>query len=166
MTMTMSTATTPLPHTKSVRDMLLDMLGRDVQVGQSDPWAPTPRDLGAVAVYVDDRTQMRALVTCNLRLAAGLGASIALIPPETADACVEDRRLTDGMGENLGEVFNILTALFNVPERPHLKMYAVHLPGELPAADVSASLRAFGKRSDLEVTVAGYGTGKLSIVLV
>jgi hypothetical protein len=70
------------------------------------------------------------------------------------------------MGENLGEVFNILTALFNVPERPHLKMYAVHLPGELPAADVSASLRAFGKRSDLEVTVAGYGTGKLSIVLV
>jgi hypothetical protein len=159
-------ATTPLPHTKAVRDTLLDMLGRDVEVGQADPWAPTPRDPGTVAVYVDERTQMRALITCNMSLSAALGASIALIPPETAQECVEDKRLTDGMGENLHEILNILTGLFNLPDRPHLKLYKVHLPGELPAADVSATLRAFGKRSDLEVSVAGYGRGRFSVVLV
>lgn len=158
-------ATTELPSIKVLRDMMMDTLGRDVQVAPGEPWAPTPRRPGMVAVYVDDRTQMRALIACNLSLSAALGASIALIPPERATACVEDRRLTEGMVENLHEVMNIFAALFNTPNRPHLKLYETHAPGDFPPADVSSQLRAFGKREDLQVDVAGYGGGRLSMVL-
>jgi len=158
-------APTALPSIKVLRDMLIDTLGRDVQVAPGEPWAPTPRQTGMVAVYVDDRTRLSALICCNLSLSAALGASIALIPAETAAACVEDRRLTENMVENLAEVMNILAALFNTPNHPHLKLHTTHAPGEVPPADVSVQLRAFGKREDLTVAVAGYGSGRLSVVL-
>lgn len=164
----MSTLAVPpaLPPTMLVRDALQDMLGRDVQVAPSEPWAPTLHDTGAIAVYVDDGYRLRALICCSLELSVALGAAIALIPPKAAASIVEEGRLTDDMAENLNEVLNILAALFNRRNAAHVKLYALHVPGESPPADLSAQLRAFGKRSDLKIEVAGYGGGHMSIVLV
>jgi hypothetical protein len=159
-------APSALPPNMVVRDMLMDMLGRDVKVGPSGPWLPTLLDPGAVAVYVDDGMRMRALISCSLELSVALGAAIALIPAKAAAECIEERRLTEDMVENLNEVLNILAALFNRGDRPHVKLYALHVPGTPAPADLSGHLRAFGKRADLKIEVAGYGNGKLSIVLV
>jgi len=149
-----------------VRDMLLDMLGRDVKVAPSGPWAPSAREPGAVAVYVDDGVRLRALISCDLALSVALAASIALIPAKTAAECVAEGELTEDMVENLNEVLNILAALFNRKDRPHVKLYALHVPGKPPPADVSGQLRTFGKRSDLKIEVAGYGSGRFSLVLI
>jgi hypothetical protein len=159
-------APTALPNLKGLRDTLLDMLGRDVQITPSEPWAPTLRDPGAVAVYIDDGWQPRAFISCCLPLSVALGASLALIPAQAAAGCLESGRLTEDLAENLNEVLNILAALFNLPDRPHLKLSAVHLPGSPPPVDISARLRAFGKREDVRIDVAGYGDGRLSVVLV
>ena len=163
----MSTAPlqTTLPAPKALRDLLLDLLGRDVDLTPADHWAPTPGDPGAVAVYVDDRTTMRALIACDLELSAVLGSAIALIPAHTAKAAVEDRHLNDAMLDNLHEVLNILAALFNLPDRPHLKLHRMHEPGEFPPADVSAVLRSFAGREDLRIQVGGYGGGRIALVL-
>jgi hypothetical protein len=150
----------------AVREMLMDMLGRDVTVSPSKPWAPSPGDPGAVAVYLDDGMRLRALIACNLELSVALGASIALIPAKAAAECVEAGRLTADMTENLNEVLNILAALFNLPDGPHVKLYAVHVPGTAPPADIASQLRTYGKREDLKVEVAGYAGGRLSLVLV
>jgi hypothetical protein len=155
-----------LPPTMAVRDTLLGMLGRDVTVAPAEPWAPSLRDVGAMAAYVDDSFRLRALICCNLQLSVALGASIALIPAAVAAASVEEGRLTQDMAENLNEVLNIFAALFNRPNTPHVRLYAVHLPGDPPPADLSAQARALGKREDLHVEVAGYGGGRLSLVLV
>ena len=149
-----------------VRDILLDMLGRDVKVGPSEPWAPSARDLVAVAVYVDDGMRLRALISCSLELSVALAAAIALIPAKAAVECVKEGRLTEDMVENLNEVLNIMAALFNRPNKPHVKLYALHVPGSPPPDDLSGQLRAFGKRSDLKVEVVGYGSGRLSLVIV
>ena len=159
-------AATMFPPLKVVRDTLMDMLGRDVQVVPSEPWSPTVSDPGAVAVYVDDRDRLGALISCDLSLSAALGACIALIPARTAAGCVEEGRLTDDMTENLNEVLNILAGLFNLSDRPHVKLYALHVPGELPPADLCARLREYGMRDDLTIDVAGYGGGRVSLVLV
>jgi hypothetical protein len=159
-------ASTVLPHTKNLRDMLMDMLGRDVHVGPSGPWAPSQREPGAVAVYIDDGWQPRAFISCCLPLSVALSASLALIPAQAAQSCVEEGQLSDDLAENLHEVLNILSALFNLPERPHLRLSTVHTPGSPPPPDVSAQLRVFGKREDLKIDVAGYGSGRLSLVLV
>lgn len=155
-----------LPSTMAVREMLMDMLGRDVTVSPSKPWAPSPGDPGAVAVYLDDGMRLRALIACNLELSVALGASIALIPAKAAAECVAEGRLTADMTENLNEVLNILAALFNLPDGPHVKLYALHDPGTKPPEDISGQLRTYGKRADLKVEVAGYASGRFSLVLV
>jgi hypothetical protein len=155
-----------LPSRMAVREMLMDILDREVSVAPSKPWAPSPFDPGAVAVYLDDGMRLRALIACNLELSVALGASIALIPRKAAADCVDEGRMTDDMIENLNEVVNILAALFNLPERPHVKLYALHVPGMPLPADIAAQLRVYGKREDLKVEVAGYPAGRLSLVLV
>lgn len=155
-----------LPSRMAVREMLMDMLDRDVSVAPSRPWAPSPGDPGAAAVYLDDGMRLRALIACDLELSVALGASIALIPKKAAADCVAEGRLTEDMVENLNEVVNILAGLFNLPDRPHVKLYALHVPGMPLPTDISAQLRTYGKREDLKVEVAGYASGRLSLVLV
>ena len=157
---------TVLPNPKAVRDMLLDLLGRDVEVALGGPWAPTAKKPGTVAVYTDDRSKMRALVFCDLALSAAFGTAIALIPVGTAEDCIEARSLTQPVSENMYEILNIVSAFFNLPGRPHLRLYGMYAPGESPAPDVSSQLRGFGNRLDLTVTVAGYGGGAMTAMVV
>jgi hypothetical protein len=67
--------------------------------------------------------------------------------------------------DNLYEVLNIFSALFNKPGTPHLKIQSMYPPGEAPPLDLGVMLKSLGMRLDLEVTVAGYGSGKIAVVL-
>ncbi len=61
-------------------------------------------------------------------------------------------------------MLNVLSALLNVEGR-QLRLYATYAPGQLPPLDVMTVVRKLGRRVDLAVTVAGYGTGHLGLVL-
>ncbi len=154
-----------LPPNMVVRDMLQDMLGRDVQVSPADPWTPTPQRKAAVAVYVNDSVRLSAVIAIDMPLAASLSASIALIPAKTAEEIAVEGELPDDMVENLNEVLNILGGMFNRKHSPHVRLFQLHAPGFPPPTDISAALRRLGNRSDLRVSVNGYGSGLLSIVL-
>ena len=58
----------------------------------------------------------------------------------------------------------MLTGLLNRDGGPHVKLYQVFDPGELPPA-TPANLLALGRRIDLKVDVARYGGGKFSVSL-
>jgi hypothetical protein len=157
--------TTPLPHPKEVRDLLGDMLGRDVTVAPCDPFTPNVGDNHATAVYVDDQGRVAVLTTLDLPLSVWVGASIGLVPAGGAADQVEDGELTQAVKDNLFEVLNIFSALFNKPNAPHLKIQSLYPPGEVPPLDLGVMLKSLGMRLDLEVTVAGYGSGKIAAVL-
>jgi hypothetical protein len=157
--------TTPLPHPKEVRDMFADMLGRDVTVAPCDPFTPNIDDKHAAAVYSDDQGRVAVAAAVDLPLAAWVGASIGLVPAGGAEDQVEEGELTQAVKDNLSEVMNILSALFNKPNAPHLKITAMYPPGEAPPLDLGVLLKSLGMRLDLEVSVAGYGSGKLAVVL-
>lgn len=158
--------TTTLPHPKAVRDMLEEMLGRDVEVAPAtEPLSPTEKDLVSVGVYVDDSLGTAAVVVADLALSAFAGASIGLVPKGAAEDCVDERELTPMIRDNFYEVLNIVSALFNLPGHPHTRLYAMHAVGEIPPSDISARIRALGARLDLTVKVAGYGAGRLSFIL-
>jgi hypothetical protein len=153
----------PMPHSKTVKDMLEGLLGRDVDVSPGDP--PQAADLSGsmVAVYVDDAMKMAAVAGLDLTLAANLGAAIGLVPPGGAEACVEDKELSPMIAENAAEVCNVLSALLNQDGAAHHKLHQVYLPGEPAPQDASSRLLALGNRLDLAVTVAGYGGGRFAL---
>jgi hypothetical protein len=152
-----------LPVPKAVKDLFEDLLGRTVEVGPAEPVraADVPKTL--VAEYVDDGKQLRAVVAMDFPLTAFVGASIGLIPPGGAEACIEDNEISKMIGENAIEVCNVLASLLNSGGAAHLKLYQTHLPGNPPPNDAVGYLLALGRRLDLTVDVAGYGSGKLSI---
>ncbi|WP_435768364.1 hypothetical protein [Nocardioides sp. SYSU DS0651] len=158
--------TVHLPQPKQLRDLLTDLLDREVTLEAAAPYAPGPETPASIAVYVDDQLRICALMVCDLAFSAHAGAAIGLVPVGGAEAAIEEGKLGDTIAENLYEVLNIAASTFNVPGADHLKLHALHPAG--PPLDPSLRISALtlGRREDLAVDIAGYGSGHLSVVLL
>lgn len=154
-----------LPAPKEIKDLLTGLLGRDVTLEPCPPLAPTPSRPATVAVYVDDSLQVSALCSVDLPFSAFAGASIGLAPVSQAEACVTAGSLDETLRENLYEVLNIVASLFNVGTARHLRLYDVHHIGLPLPMDIMARALTLGRREDMALHIAGYGDGKLAIVL-
>ena len=156
---------TTLPAPMAVRDLVADLLGRDVTIERAVPLEDAALRTATYALYADDRQQLRAAIVLDLPLSASLGAAIALVPAPRAEQAVEDRMLPPDLGENLVEVCNVVSALFNLPGAPHLKLSAVHGPANRPPVAAAEFATRPGPRMDVRVGVQGYGSGTLGIVV-
>jgi hypothetical protein len=148
-----------------VRDLLATLLGRDVLVAPAAPLAPGPARPATVGVYVDDLLRITSVLCIDLALSAHLGAALGLLPPREAELAISGGNLDEGLRENLFEVLNIASSLFNAPTAPHVRLYAMHAAGEPLPADPRARALTLGRRLDLAVGVGGYGAGRFSMVL-
>ncbi|MDN4173566.1 hypothetical protein QWY28_11465 [Nocardioides sp. SOB77] len=163
--MTLGTVETHLPGPKEVRDLLSGLLGREVQLRTAPPLVVSRKRPASVGVYVDARLVVRAVVVCDLPLSAYAAAAIALLPPPATEASLEAGGLDETLAENLHEVLNVAASMFNVPDAPHLKLHALHPAGLPLPGEVHGRTLTLGRREDLAVDVAGYGSGRLSVVL-
>jgi hypothetical protein len=159
-------AAVPVPHPKQVRDLFLSLTGKDVEVGPAHP-VLVGREPAAVAVYVTDRLATGAVVACDLDLAAYAGGALGLVPVPQLEQARDDGRLSADLADNVHEVLNVLASVFNdSPEAPHLRLHAVHGVGEKLPTDVASMLGFVVRRLDLQVTITGYGGGRLSVVSI
>jgi hypothetical protein len=156
--------TVVLPHPKDVREMFTGLLGRDVEVAPGTPVVPTDTVRAAVGVYVEDNLSLAAAAAADLPLAAYAGAALGLIPKGAAEDAVEENCLPASIWDNFAELLNIGASLLNSDHGPHVRLYGLHGPDQLPGPDVAALLRGLGHRLDLVVKISGYGAGALSIV--
>jgi hypothetical protein len=155
-----------LPVAKQIKDLLEGVLGRDVTLAPSPPFAPGPKTPGSVAVYVDDMLRITGVIACDLPLSAYAAAALGLVPAKTAQAAVDSGGLTEMLSDNLYEVLNIASSMFNTPGADHLRLHALHPAGApLPPA-VRAHALTLGRREDVSLGIAGYGQGLLSVVMV
>ncbi len=157
---------TYLPAPKEIRDLLTELLDRDVQISPNPPLAPTPNNPCTIGVYVDDMLQVTAIAAFDLALSAHAGAAIGLVPPAGAQDAVDAGALNDTLRENVYEVLNIAASLFNADGATHVRLYDVHHAGNPLPGDIMVKALTLGRREDLAVEVAGYGAGKLAVVLV
>jgi hypothetical protein len=155
-----------LPRPKQIKDLFEGVLGRDVTLSPSAPFAPGPKTPASVAVYVDDALRITSLIACDIRVSAYAGAALGLVPPGGAEAAVEAEALTENLTENLYEVLNIAASMFNAPGADHLRLHQLH-PAGLPLPPmVRAQSLTLGRREDVTLEIAGYGSGQLSVVMV
>lgn len=155
-----------LPQPKQLRDLLAELLDRDVTLSPATPFAPAPTTAASVAVYVDDQLRISALILCDLAFSARAGAAIGLIPPGGAEAAIDDGKISDVMAENLYEVLNIAASMFNVAGADHLRLHALHPAGPPLDPQLRISALTLGRREDLSIDIAGYGAGAVSVVLL
>ncbi len=164
--MSTATQTAYLPAPKEVRDLLGALLDRQVDIKPAPPFGVSPAYPATVASYVDDSLVVRAIVALDLPLSAHVGAALALVPASQAVAAVEEGRLEGSVAESLREVCNIVASLFNVGNHVHLRLHACHVAGEPLPHDLRARTQVLGHRCDYLVSVGGYGSGRVAVVLL
>jgi hypothetical protein len=158
--------TLTLPALHPIRNLLEDLLGREVTVSPADPVVAADLPTTVVAVYVGPAARMAAVVGMQLSLAAYAGAALGLMPAGGAEDSIQDKELSPMLAENVQELCNILTGLLNKEGAPHVKLHGVYLPKQQATpSDAQALLLALGRRLDLKVDIARYGGGKLSVSL-
>jgi hypothetical protein len=161
--MSMLTQSSPLPSRHALRSLLEGLTGRDIEIRDGDPVPPKPTNV--VAVFVTDKIATSAVCVVNLEGAARLGGALGMLPKGGVDDAIETRDLYSPIRENCYEVLNVLSAVFNVPDAPHVKLYQMYGPEEHLPSDVASFAATVGSRMDLAFTVAGYGDGLLSLVV-
>ncbi len=166
--MTTMTAKSPLPTAVMVRELFEGLLGREIDSVIGTGAVNATEEPGAVVgVYTDDRLDLKAIVVLDIALAAHTGASIALIPVVHAEVAADDGILPDNLYENTAEVLNVAASLFNGgPDAPHVKLHQAYRPQDPLPADVAKWIMAFVRRLDMELSIAGYGKGRISVLVI
>lgn len=163
----MSDLETPLPSAKDVRDLMEGLLGREVQVRTGGTMVdPTVGGGALVGVYVDRLLALKAICLFDVPLAAYVGAAIGLVPARMAQECAAAEALESPLDENAGEVLNVLASLMNAEHAPHVRLDATYAPRETLPHDVAPWVKAYVRRTDLDVDVSGYGTGRFSLLVL
>ncbi len=153
----------PLPSRHAVRSLIGDLVGRAVDLTDGDAIPSTATNV--VAVYVDDRTSMMAVVVCDLAGAAYLGGALGLLPPAGVEDAIDEKDLYPLLRDNCYEVLNVLAAVFNAPGAPHVRLYEMYGPNDSVPPDVAKLAYAVGGRMDVILSISGYGDGCLSVVV-
>jgi hypothetical protein len=154
-----------LPGLMPVRNMLEDLLGREVTITPGDPVTAGDLPTMAVALYVDGADRLAAVLGMDLTLAAYAGAALGLLPAGAAQDSIEEKQLSPMLRENVQELYNILTGLLNKEGEPHVTLYQVVAPGEAVPSDAAAHLLAIRNRLDVKVEISRYGGGAFALAL-
>ncbi len=155
---------TPVPTAFEVRELFEGLLGRSVE------WEGTmhhvdPLDGAMVGLYTNDFGSVGALILCDVALAAWAGSAIALLPHNGAESAVTNNRLTPAQFENMSEVLNVASSMFNKNGTPHLKLHEAYAPRETLPADANEWVLAPANRIDGTLTIQGWGVGRISVVV-
>ena len=154
----------PLPTDADVRELLDGLLDKQVTVHEEPAPVLRGRDVRVVGSYVEDGGVLRAVALTDLALGSCLGAALALVPVPRVEEAIASGDVPPDLGENTREVLNVAASLFNGAQA-HLKLDRTWVAPEPVPEDVAAFLRGPLRRVDLSVTVPGYGSGVLALLL-
>jgi hypothetical protein len=153
----------PLPSRHAVRSLLADLLDRDVDLADGNPVPAKTTNI--VAVYVTDRLATAALTVVDLECAARIGGARGTLPRGGVDEAIAERALAGKLRSNCYQVLDVMASVFNLPNAQHVRLYQMYGPNEAVPGDIAHLTASTGSRMDIRLTVAGYGSGSMSIVV-
>jgi hypothetical protein len=153
----------PLPSRHAIRNLLEDLTGREMEIGDGLP--PATKSTNVVAVYVTDKLATSAVIVLDLEGAARLGGALAMVPRGGVEDAITERDLSGALKDNCYEVVNVMASIFNVPGAPHVRLYQMYAPNEAVPSDIAAFAANPGSRMDVELKIQGYGTAQMSVVV-
>jgi hypothetical protein len=148
-----------------VRNLLSDLLGREVAVTPAQPVVTADLPTTVLAVYVDETLHMTGVIGLDLPLAAFASAALGLVPASGAEDCVKEKSLSPMLVDNVKELCNVLTSLLSRGGHTRHRLHRVYVPGDELPADAAAQLLAIGQRLDLTVDIPRYGDGHFALSL-
>ncbi len=149
-----------VPDAESLRKMLSVVFGDDLEVSVSDDAALAGR---YAATYINDDGAIVAVGACEESLVAFTGAALTMLPKDVADEMATSSNLSDVVVSNFHEIMNICSRLLIAEDGPHLRLDKTLEPGA--AAGPISDLESRTSISSFDVTVPGYGGGRISFLV-
>ena len=152
------------PKPDAVKQILSDLLGREITITKTNAPVLDRETPAVVSDYHDDEGPAAVCIT-DLRLSNALGAALTMVPASAVEAAVQKSQIDEANLENLSEIVNVMTRLFNHDDCTHVRWrQAIAIPGEV-AEDVTQLMAQPLARRDYLVEVEEYGAGTLSILV-
>jgi hypothetical protein len=140
----------------------------NVSVSAMPALGPKTADLQRVAwgVYEGSESSMSYFWGLELSLAAAAAAALVLFPPARAHESVVAGRLDETLQENCRELLNVMTRLLNVAGGIHFRLETLVYQEAILPKVVQDRMDRVSERLDLELTIAGYGGGRMTLLMV
>lgn len=149
-----------LPTPNALRELLNTLLGSQVTCTALP--APSATRPEFVALYESGDGLPEAYIGFDSALVAYAGGALTMMPVEEVKATLQAPELTSVLVDGYREVVNIAASLFNVENRPHVKLRSTYTRDALPQ-DVVALLEGHGDQLHLKITIEGYGSGEATV---
>lgn len=153
-----------VPDVKEISKMLTTLLGREVKVTKGDRIRTGARDKYTVGAFMATNNDLVGLCVTDFPLAANFGAALSLFPPHQAKTAIETGVIEAIMWENTLEVFNVVSRYFHEAHTGMVQLGASWKDGEQAPPDIKKFMRASTQRTDLIVSITGYGNGAMALV--
>jgi hypothetical protein len=150
-----------LPIQEVVRDLTSDLFGRGTAVDKTGP--VDPDDVAAAVSYRDDNGDVVVVALFDADLVGIMGAALVLVPMVTVVEARRRGKLPENLVENFWEVANIFTSTLNRPGSPHLVMVDRVRSFDELGDDLRAVVDAPAKTRRFNVSIEGYGTGRMAL---
>ena len=155
-----------VPNADQVARLLTGLLGKPVQVKIAKPAPVPPQAILYWGLYIDQAQKIHWACSCDLTCAANAGAALSVFPPARAKENIAAGKLEPALEENLSEVLNILAQILNVSGQTHLRYHRMLAEkGQVPA-EIRQGVKSKITAADFEVTVPGYGGGRLGFARI
>ncbi len=145
----------------TVASVLEGLLRRPVWTTPSGP--PRREVARAVARYVDADERQVATSISEISFAAAAGAALSLTPAVDALEWAAAGVLTEALAQNFNEVANVLANVAN-PGGARCKLAEIVLLADFERPPDHQQLVAAPTQFNLEVTVEGYGSGRIALI--
>lgn len=155
------TSSVLFPNPEEVGLLLTGIVGRGVNVKKSAPMdlkAPAAKTYG---IYHDAEADEAALCVMDYSLAAYSGGAMVMFPKDVVSEAVKGA-FSPGLLDAVGEILNVCAQVLN--KRSHMTLQKCCLKrAELPQP-LAALLDSPADRLDLEVSVADWGSGRMTFL--
>ena len=157
-------AASTLPDLQSIKNVLIDLIGKDVQIKDGPQSRIPPTTPFILALYKSPATKTAVAAICDLAFATYGGAALSLIPKGAAEESLRSGKLSDVLAENFHEILNVLTTTLNHAGTEHYALGQVILPPEKITVSIAKGLANPRERRNAEISIEKYGAGQLILV--
>jgi hypothetical protein len=154
-----------LPEPAGVGELLSGLLGKTIEAKPSAKWEPAPDMPAVVAAFGPDDGPTSCLWVFDMNTAIYAGAALTMMPPEEAKQAVQAKELRDGFIENVREIFNVGSSLFNSADGSSVKLKDSYVTSKDIPDSVKQLMASSSGRLDLEIVVPDYGKGNISVIV-
>lgn len=153
-----------LPHNSRIVGLFESLFGRRVTVRNTNPRSLAPTTENFIAVYLNEHPRISGVLVLDPSLAIRSSVALSLFPAHRAEAYLKSG-MDESLMENLREVCNVATSLFQDDFMVRVRLTRVfHTPEERPAP-LFKLLKAAGHRKDIQIDIEGYGSGLATLLV-